>query len=79
MLPLGYLSLPIHSFPLGDMGSFSTPDPHFCQFLELALVSGCTYSPATARLLPTVHHTRYCSYKLFSENPLKIAEEQLLL
>lgn len=78
MLPLGSLGLPIYVLSFGDMAFFSIPNIHL-QLLELVLVLGLTYSTPIARLLPTIHHIQYCSYKLFSENPPKIAKEQLLL
>lgn len=79
MSPLWSLGLAIHFFHLGAwLLSPSTQTPN-CQLLEFALVLGFTYYPPTAELLPTIHHIQYCSYKLFSEKPLKIAEEQLLL
>lgn len=78
MLPLGSLGLPTHFFPFGGMAFFSIPTP-ICQLLEFAPILGLTYSPPIARLLPTIHRIQYCSYKLFSENPPKIAKEQLLL
>lgn len=61
-------------------GCFSSiSHPSFISYQSLHWFLGFPSSPPTARLLPTIHHIQYCSYKLFSENPLKIAEEQLLL